>query len=301
MIFVKSKKPFILLGMICTLLIGLIGIGAVAFITLLERKVLGITQVRLGPNKVSFRGVLQPVADGVKLLTKQNTRTKLRHRGLFRVRPCLLIGLYLLLWRSVTPWEGGSLNKHSLLLFFSLLGVGAYAVILTGWSSTRRFSKLGSLRGVLQRLSYEVALILVFLYFIILVKNYNFTPIRVKIRKELLIFWVALWLILALIETNRAPFDLLEGERELIRGFNIEIGRLMFVYLFLREYGILIIISIVSDLILTGGVGLIRLLFIRLFLLFRSCYPRLKYDSLIRIIWQSILPIRALTTYWVYF
>lgn len=295
---VQLHYKVILIWVIISFIVLLLGMGGVAFVTLLERKVLGLTQIRLGPNKVTLSGILQPIADGIKLLSKHNIKTKVRQFTLFLVSPIILIFLFLLLWGWVMPWEGNILlRKHSSLLYFSSLGVGAYAVIMTGWSSTRAFSKLGRIRGILQRLSYEVSLIVVFLFFLIIVKR--FSLISTLARFELIIAWTVVWLILALIETNRAPFDLLEGERELIRGFNIEIGRLIFVYLFLREYGIVIIIRIVTDIVLSGTVGIITLLLVVVLLLMRRCFPRVRYDSLIRFIWQCVLPLRAFIVFFI--
>jgi len=274
------------------LLILLLGIGGVAFITLAERKILGLSQLRLGPNKVTLRGILQPIADGLKLLIKQWIRPSFRQITLYNLSPGVLIVFFLFMWGFILPWQGNILLlKHNALLFFSLLGARAYAVILRGWRATRGFSKLGSLRGVLQRLSYEVTLILVFLRVLVLFGSFNFTR-GLRLEVEFTLFWICTWFILTLIERNRAPFDLLEGERELIRGFNIEIGRLMFVYLFLREYGMVIVIARITSFIAVGDISL-RLIVSFWILLIRRCFPRLRYDSLMRFIWQSILPLRG--------
>jgi len=268
----------------------LVGLGRVAFLTLLERKLLGLRQLRLGPNKVSYFGVLQPVADGVKLLFKDSLIITGRQSRLYILSPFILLIIFFIVWTWLLPWEGNiSTFKYSSLIFFSLLGLGTYAVILTGWSSTRAFSKLGKLRGMLQHLSFEVALILLFLIVLTFFKRFRNKTEEFS-TLEFTCFWSAIWCLLSLIETNRAPFDLIEGERELIRGFNVEIGRLYFVYLFLREYGIIIVISFVWSLAIFGKIIVISLWIVAFLLFLRSCFPRIRYDVIIIIIWQTILP-----------
>lgn len=257
----------------------------------MERKLLGLSQTRLGPNKVSLYGILQPVADGVKLLLKQLFYIRPSQLILFFLGPLLLIIFFTVVWIWLIPWEGAVYSiKYSSLIFFSILGVRAYAVILTGWSSSRRFSKLGSLRGILQNLSFEVALILMFICILELTNSFSIKRER-NLNFELLLRWRIIWLILSLMERNRAPFDLLEGERELIRGFNIEIGRLTFVYLFLREYGIIIVLRLITRVGLFGQTTTLRLLFTCCLLFVRRCFPRIRYDVIIRLMWQSVLPL----------
>jgi len=290
-------KVTVFLWSLARLVILLLGMGAVAFVTLMERKILGLTQLRLGPNKVTLLGLLQPMADGIKLLSKFNLRIKFSQFNLFVLSPLILITLFLLLWRWVVPWSGNlMLTKHSSLLYFSILGVGAYAIIITGWRSTRTFSKLGSIRGILQSLSYEVALIVVFVFFLLLIKRFNLFGSSVY-SWEMFRSWITLWIILSLIESNRAPFDLVEGESELIRGFNIEIGSLIFVYLFLREYGMVIVIALITRIVIINKMRVLRVVLVFILLLMRSCFPRVRYDSLMRIMWQRVLPVRVFIVY----
>jgi len=238
-------------------------------------------------------GLLQPVADGVKLLLKQIFYISNRQRYLFIIRPALLLGFFILVWVWLLPWDGRLVTyKYTRLIFFSLLGVGAYAVIITGWSSSRRYSKLGRLRGILQSLSFEVALILVYLCILLLFNSFQL--IRGILLVEVSFLWGGLWLLLSLIERNRAPFDLLEGERELIRGFNIEMGRLTFVYLFLREYGMLIILTLIIGAALVSTIRWLGIALTMFLLFVRRCFPRVRYDVIIRIIWQAVLPLGML-------
>lgn len=151
------------------------GLLIVAFSTLLERKMLGLSQIRLGPNKVSFLGVLQPVRDGVKLLRKYHLLLRTSRIFLF-VSPALLLGLFLFAWAFVVPWSYSALfYKNASLMLFCALGIGAYAVILVAWGSFRAFAKLGSLRGILQSLSFEVALIITFLLIVSFFKELSFS------------------------------------------------------------------------------------------------------------------------------
>lgn len=162
-------------------LVILIGIGGVAFITLLERKILGASQLRLGPNKVSFFGVLQPVMDGVKLLIKQNLFVTKRQL-LFYFSPIVLLMLFLFFYSFILPWHGMAVSfKATALIYFSCLGINAYFIVVAGWSSLRSFSKLGRIRGILQRVSYEVSFILALVVILILIKDFLFLmPVRLN-------------------------------------------------------------------------------------------------------------------------
>jgi len=276
----------------------LIALGAVAFVTLLERKILSLRQIRLGPNKVTVSGLLQPIADGVKLLFKQLPLIVISQLFLFVVIPLLMLVRFLLVWFWAIPWPGGRIMKYSSIVYFVLIGLGTYVVILVGWSSTRVFSKLGSIRGILQGLSFEVALVLTFIIILILITSFKVKR-EVILGEEMLLLWVTVWLVLSLIESNRAPFDLLEGERELIRGFNLEIGSLTFVFLFLREYGIIIVIGTITALVAFDLLA-ISPCFIAILIFVRRCYPRIRYDSLIRLMWKVILPAGVIGLYCIF-
>lgn len=274
----------------------MLGVGGVAFVTLLERKLLGLSQVRLGPNKVSFSGLLQPVADGVKLLLKESFFLRKSQTILFIYAPIATFRTFIFIWIISLPfWGQRVLMKYRALLFFVFLGIGAYAVILVGWRRVRVFSKLGSLRGILQSLSFEVALILTFIRVLSLLKCFMIKGIMSDSAIiEFNFLWLRLWFILSLMETNRAPFDLLEGERELIRGFNIELGRVSFVYLFLREYGIIIVLMLILSFSFKRFVFVFPFLIIASLLFIRRCFPRVRYDIIITFMWLMVLPISIL-------
>nr|YP_009346430.1 NADH dehydrogenase subunit 1 [Paralongidorus litoralis]AOT84241.1 NADH dehydrogenase subunit 1 [Paralongidorus litoralis] len=272
------------------LLIILLGMGVVAFITLLERKMLGLSQLRLGPNKVTLVGVLQPVMDGVKLLLKELHLMQYMVNLVMLISTVTLLFLFMIFWGIVLPWgtTGLMLNHYSALLFFSVLGAGTYAIMLVGWSSTSPFSKLGSLRGMLQSLSFEVALVMVFFIPLVI-----FDSLAVKNDQVLgaeVSPWAVIWLLICLMESNRAPFDLLEGESELISGFNIETSSFPFVFVFLSEYGMLASLGMVTSVGLLGGMNMVALLALMTLLFVRSCYPRVRYDVMMSLMWHSILP-----------
>lgn len=282
---------FLMVLVIIIILTLLIGLGGVAFVTLLERKILRLSQLRLGPNKVRLFGILQPLIDGVKLLRKNILIFSLSESFFFFFSPIVIFIVWILSWVVIAPWKFGlQILFFSSLMFGAFIGVIAYGIIITRWSSNSRFSKLGSMRRILISLSYEVVLI-----FIIFMKLQVFNTLIIKLLNYnisynlFIISWTVLWVLISFIECNRAPFDLVEGERELIRGFNIEIGHISFTFLFLSEYGFILLISLLLGWINNSMVyGLILLLLI---IIVRSYYPRIRYDSLIVIMWQKILPI----------
>jgi len=254
---------------------------------------LGLTQNRLGPNKVTLFGLFQPMADGIKLLGKQFILLSFSQASLFLISPSTLLVLFVLRWAFVLPWNGSLLLlKYTSVFLFSLLGIRAYGVIMSGWSVTRLFSKLGSVRGLLQRLSFEAALIIIFLFALSFSKRFFLRTS--SSRTEIFFLWGVIWLVISLMESNRAPFDLLEGERELISGFNVEIGSSVFILLFLREYGILTILVIITNVVLIGNINMFCIAIIRIVLFIRSCFPRIRYDALIGLMWQSILSFRVI-------
>lgn len=250
--------------------------------------------MRLGPSKLTFWGVFQPVLDGVKLLVKEFLHILFMQRILLFLSSAGLLFIFLVFWCIILSWgkSGIFLGHILILLLFTLLGCGSYFVILVGWACTRVFSKLGSLRSLLQSLSFEVALVLILLIPIIPISSLIVVN-RVFLGGEMFL-WVVVWLIVCLIESNRAPFDLLEGERELIRGFNIEASSVPFVFIFLSEYGILLSLSLIARLGLFGAIRGFSMFCIIALLFVRRCFPRVRYDVIMSIIWQRVLPIRLL-------
>jgi len=274
----------------------------VAFIVLLERKVLGYIQVRKGPNKVGYIGIFQSFRDAVKLLVKEQITPSYANIILFYLSPIISLFLMLLLW-SVIPLNLSSvLYNLGGLFFFCCTRFGVYRLIGRGWSSNSNYAIIGAIRGVAQTISYEVRIALIFLRIIFLVGGLSFRYF--SINQETLWFFLLFfplficWFVSSLAETNRTPFDFAEGESELVSGFNIEYGRGGFVLLFLSEYGSIIFISYLLVLLFFGGLDNSLLLFnIKgivfsfIFIWVRGTLPRYRYDKLMYLAWKIYLPV----------
>lgn len=214
---------------------------------------------------------------------------------IFFIIPVILFLSFMYIYTILLSWKGILMRmKITILIFFSLLSLNAYVIILVGWRASRRFSKIGSIRGILQRISYEITLILRFLCIVSFYRDFLF--FSKKTNEMCVLIWIISWCILCIIERNRAPFDLLEGERELISGFNIEMRRINFVYIFLREYGIVIILSCICRVVINRfSIFFISVIFRWGFLFSRSCFPRIRYDTMIIFMWKEILFLNILT------
>jgi len=211
------------------------------------------------------------------------------------IGPIISFIVFMIFWVLVLPWNGNFIFRCSALLIFLMLGFRAYRVVIMGWGISRIFSKLGRLRAILQRLSFEVSLILAFFITLIHINRVNLSNFLTCFEPS--ITWVFIWIILCLMERNRAPFDLLEGERELIRGFNIEISSVLFVLVFLREYGILFCLGILVSIPFSEGLRGTALFCTSFILFVRSCFPRVRYDSLIVLMWQAFLPVVVILSF----
>nr|ALO77514.1 NADH deshydrogenase subunit 1 [Mordellidae sp. GENSP01] len=272
----------------------------VAFLTLLERKVLGYIQIRKGPNKVGFMGILQPFSDAIKLFSKEQTFPFMSNLNIYYLSPVINLVISLFIWMSM-PFVTVLFNfNFSVLFFLSVSSLGVYTIMLSGWSSNSNYAMLGGLRSVAQTISYEVSLSIIFMSFIIFILSMNLFDFM-KYQYYVWFFFISfplcfMWVISSLAETNRTPFDFAEGESELVSGFNVEYSSGGFAFIFLAEYGSILFMSMICSLIFLGGDFLSWMFFVKLvFMSFfwiwvRGTLPRFRYDKLMYLAWKSFLP-----------
>nr|YP_009348592.1 NADH dehydrogenase subunit 1 [Saurogobio immaculatus]BAW87989.1 NADH dehydrogenase subunit 1 [Saurogobio immaculatus] len=288
---------------------------AVAFLTLLERKVLGYMQLRKGPNVVGPYGLLQPIADGVKLFIKEPIRPSTSSPLLFLVAPILALTLALTLWAPMPmPYPVIDLNL-GILFILALSSLAVYSILGSGWASNSKYALIGALRAVAQTISYEVSLGLILLSVIIFSGGYTLQTFNTTQENIWLLApaWplAAMWYISTLAETNRAPFDLTEGESELVSGFNVEYAGGPFALFFLAEYANILLMNTLSAVLFLGALHLpntpelttINLmtkaaLLSVVFLWVRASYPRFRYDQLMHLVWKNFLPLTLALVLW---
>nr|QZP41141.1 NADH dehydrogenase subunit 1 [Geoscapheus dilatatus] len=273
----------------------------IAFLTLLERKVLGYIHIRKGPNKVGFVGILQPFSDAIKLFTKEQTFPLMSNYVSYYFAPIFGLFLSLLIWMIIPYLSGMYSFELGLLFFLSCTSLGVYTIMVAGWSSNSNYSLLGGLRAVAQTISYEVSLALILLSFVFLVSSYNLINFYYYQSYLWLIFvsfpLALIWFISCLAETNRTPFDFAEGESELVSGFNIEYSSGGFALIFLAEYSSILFMSMLMCVLFLGGdlntfFFFLKLSFISfMFIWVRGTLPRFRYDSLMYLAWKSFLPL----------
>nr|YP_010726230.1 NADH dehydrogenase subunit 1 [Augomonoctenus smithi]WDY84679.1 NADH dehydrogenase subunit 1 [Augomonoctenus smithi] len=288
----------IIFGSLFLLIMVLVG---VAFLTLLERKVLGILQIRKGPNQVGLLGIPQPFCDAIKLFSKEYIIPLKSNFYPYYFSPLFSLFLILSCWFSMPYFTNLYSFNLGILFFLCCLSMSVYAIMVSGWSSNSKYSFLGSLRSVAQTISYEVSMALILMSFIFLIEDYsfyNFYLFQIMLWFIYLTFPLNLiWFIICLAETNRTPFDFAEGESELVSGFNIEYSSGFFSLIFLAEYSSILFMSMLYTLLFLGGnllsiIFYIMLTFISfLFILIRGTLPRLRYDKLMSMAWKSFLSI----------
>nr|WKL05382.1 NADH dehydrogenase subunit 1 [Oostethus manadensis] len=288
---------------------------AVAFLTLIERKVLGYMQHRKGPNIVGPYGLLQPIADGLKLFIKEPVRPSASSPLLFIIAPVLALTLALTIWAPVPmPHPVANINL-SILFILAISSLTVYSILGSGWASNSKYALIGALRAVAQTISYEVSLGLILLAIVIFSGGFTLQTFNNTQETIWLILpaWplAAMWYISTLAETNRAPFDLTEGESELVSGFNVEYAGGPFALFFLAEYANILVMNTLSAILFLGASHLPHLpelttinlmtkaaFLSMLFLWVRASYPRFRYDQLMHLIWKNFLPITLALVIW---
>nr|AEQ93830.1 NADH dehydrogenase subunit 1 [Myosotella myosotis] len=283
----------LLLSSISTSLCILVG---VAFYTLLERKVLGYSQIRKGPYRVGVGGLPQPFADALKLLAKEPVLPLSANLILFHLAALLSLTIALLLWYLCPSFYQTALVWSGLLLFFCISSLNVYATLMAGWASNSKYAFLGALRAAAQTISYEVSMLVLLLFPSYLLLTYSWEEALKGFPVVSLLFPLTLiWFVSTLAETNRAPFDFAEGESEIVSGFNIEYSGGLFVLLFLGEYTVILFMSMSTAVWFLWGnscwlLAFFTLLISGLFLLARTSFPRYRYDLLMGLCWKCFLP-----------
>ena len=313
------EPAFIVLKIVAILLPLML---AVAYLTFAERKIIGYMQVRIGPNRVGPRGWLQPIADALKLLMKEVIVPTNADRFLFVIAPMLSIAPALAAW-AVVPFTDNLVLANidaSLLYILALTSVGVYGVIIAGWASNSKYALLGAMRSAAQIVSYEIAMGFALVGVLIAGGSLNLREIVLAQQGSLLHwFWLPLfplflvYFISGVAETNRAPFDVAEGESEIVAGFHVEYSGMAFAVFFLAEYANMILIAALTALLFLGGwlspfegtwfeswfawvPGIVWLmakisLFLFVFLWLRATFPRFRYDQIMRLGWKVFIPI----------
>jgi NADH-quinone oxidoreductase subunit H len=288
---------------------------AVAYLTYAERKVIGAMQLRRGPNVVGPFGLLQPIADGLKLFLKETIIPSGANRGVFIAAPCITFVLALVAW-AVIPFGDGLVLADinvGILYLFAISSLGVYGILMAGWASNSRYAFLGGLRSAAQMVSYEVSMGFVIVTVLLLAGSLNLSAI-VNAQKDMwfvipLFPMAVIFFVSTLAETNRHPFDLAEAESELVAGFNVEYSAMTFALFFLGEYANMIMMSGLTTILFLGGwlppmdialftwipgpvwfaAKIALVLFV--FLWVRATFPRYRYDQLMRLGWKVFLPI----------
>jgi NADH-quinone oxidoreductase subunit H len=297
-----------ILALVVPLMLG------VAYLTYAERKIIGWMQVRIGPNRVGFQGLLQPIADAVKLLMKEIIIPSGANKGLFILGPILVIAPALAAW-AVIPFTDtlvlANINA-GLLYVMAITSMGVYGVIVAGWASNSKYAFLGAMRSAAQIVSYEIAMGFALVGVLMAAQSLNLTDI-VQGQSGGLHQWYIwplfplfmVYLIAGVAETNRAPFDVAEGESEIVAGFHVEYSGMAFAVFFLAEYANMILVAALTTLMFLGGWlspvtflpdGIVWWLaktgfVLFLFLWFRATFPRYRYDQIMRLGWKVFIPI----------
>lgn len=310
------------------LLIVLPLFGIVAYYTVAERKVISYMQARIGPNRVGLRGIGQPIADVIKLLFKEIVVPTSSNKYLFIIAPILALAPSLTAW-AVIPFDSGWVLADidaGILFIFAMTSLGVYGVLVSGWATNSKYALLGALRAAAQTVSYEIAMGFALVGVLLAADSMNLSKIVmaqsgnvfhwyfIPLFPLFVVYWIS-----AAAETNRAPFDVAEGESEIVAGFHVEYAGMGFALFFLAEYANMILISVIASLMFFGGwlspfegvpvlgamlswvpgiiwLGIKTSFFMFLYLWMRATFPRYRYDQIMRLGWKVLIPV---TIFWI--
>nr|QWT70098.1 NADH dehydrogenase subunit 1 [Arctonoe vittata] len=276
---------------------------SMAFFTLLERKVLGYAQIRKGPNKVGIAGLPQPLADALKLLSKEQSKPTLSNLAPFLITPLMSLFLALVLWFLLPSSYPTHFFMYGIMFFLCISSLNVYTTLIAGWSSNSKYALLGALRSIAQTISYEVSMALILLGVLMLLLSFDLNVILSSMKTWIILLLTPsflTWFATTLAETNRSPFDFAEGESELVSGFNTEYSGGTFTLIFMAEYTNILFMALLSALLFSGSLSLpflnnLLLMLVTAFLSFlflwvRASFPRMRYDRLMSLTWKSFLP-----------
>jgi NADH-quinone oxidoreductase subunit H len=306
---IKNKLMFIIFLKSLIIIIPLL--ISVAYFTIAERKIMGAIQIRRGPNVIGFIGLLQPLADGAKLFSKETIIPSNADEQIFLLAPFMALFLSIVGW-SIVPFGLGlflaDINLE-ILFFFAVSAINVYSLLFAGWSSNSKYANLGSIRSVAQMISYEISISLSCLIIVITTGSYNFSTIStfqehiwfvIPFFPIFIIFFISV-----LAETNRHPFDLPEAESELVSGYNVEYSSMTFAQFFLGEYANMLLMSVFGSFLFLGGWFFQIFIFLPeslklslkicfgtvYFIVNRAIFPRFRYDQLMILGWKNLLPL----------
>nr|ASU92881.1 NADH dehydrogenase subunit 1 [Proechimys guyannensis] len=288
---------------------------AMAFLTLMERKILGYMQLRKGPNMVGPYGILQPIADALKLFIKEPLHPSTSSILLFTIAPSMALALAMSMWIPIPmPYSLINMNLGALFIL-ATSSLAVYSILWSGWASNSKYALFGALRAVAQTISYEVTLAIILLSILLLNGTFTLSTLMMTQKHIWLILptWplAMMWFVSTLAETNRAPFDLTEGESELVSGFNVEYAAGPFALFFMAEYMNILLMNALTTIIFMNSMMTITypelhtmnfmiktLILTALFLWVRASYPRFRYDQLMHLLWKNFLPLTLALCMW---
>nr|AAT99390.2 NADH dehydrogenase subunit 1 [Vasdavidius concursus] len=269
----------------------------IAFFTLLERKMISFSQNRTGPMKVSFLGIIQPISDAMKLISKETKLNLKSNSMLFILCPMINLITSILIWTIMPSEYMFNFMKMSLLFMLAAMATNTVSIMIMSWSSNSNYAMISMIRTIAQMISYEINIILIVLTFMVIMEKMNLSSCYNNIMLSMYMpYMLIMWLITIMAETSRSPFDFSESESELISGFNIEYSSKSFVFLFLAEYSMILNLSMVTTnmmLMNTMNISLKTIMFLMIsstFIWIRTTLPRFRYDKQMKLNWTQLLP-----------